>query len=60
MSDSQFINNYKNWHQKVSYIKSGIRIAGCVFALWFTTYGIAILAGMLIIAEFLGIIEEYI
>ena len=60
MSDSDFVNNYKNWHQKVSYIKSVVRITGCALALWFSTYGLAILAVMLIAAELLGIIEEYI
>lgn len=59
MTDS-FEMKYRNWHQKISYIKSSIRIAGCVAALWFSTYGLAILAVMLLIAEILGIVEEYI
>lgn len=57
---SSLEENYKTWHTKVSYWKSAVRIAGCAFALWFTTYGIAILAVTLLFAELLGIIEEWI
>lgn len=30
MSTNDFENNYKNWHQKLSFIKSGIRIAASI------------------------------
>lgn len=57
---NSFETNYRNWHQKVSYVKSAVRIAGCAAALWFSTYGLAILAVMFLIAELLGVLEEYI
>ena len=44
----------QKWHQIVSFIKSGIRIAG--YGLLF--YSVPIAAGVLILSEIIGIIEE--
>lgn len=44
------------FHLYVSIIKSVIRIAGCVFALFFSN--VIILAGFFLLAELLGIGEE--
>lgn len=41
-------------HQKISFIKSGIRIAGYGLLL----YSVPIAAGVLILSELIGIIEE--
>jgi len=42
------------WHQRISFIKSGIRIVG--YGLLF--YSVPIAAGVLILSEIIGIIEE--
>jgi len=44
----------QKWHQIISFIKSGIRIAG--YGLLF--YSVPIAAGVLILSEIIGIIEE--
>tara|TARA_Y100000004_G_C8659967_1_gene304770 strand:- start:239 stop:439 length:201 start_codon:yes stop_codon:yes gene_type:complete len=44
----------QKWHQIVSFIKSGVRIAG--YGLLF--YSVPIAAGVLIFSEVIGIIEE--
>lgn len=44
------------WHMYVSFVKSIIRIAGCVFSLIFNNW--LILAIGLGIAEILGVLEE--
>ena len=44
----------QKWHQIVSFIKSGVRIAG--YGLLF--YSVPIAAGVLILSEIIGIIEE--
>ena len=41
-------------HQRISFIKSGIRIAGYVFL----PFNLEIAAGVLILSEVIGIIEE--
>jgi hypothetical protein len=43
-------------HQIISFAKSGIRILGCAVA-W-GTGSIAVLAGMLLLAEIIGVVEE--
>lgn len=60
-----FEDKYKEWHQKISYVKSGVRIASCmgaVLLLSMDTYyfSILFLAIGLMIAEVLGIVEEWI
>jgi len=53
IKDLQKMPNQK-WHQIISFIKSGIRIAG--YGLLF--YSVPIAAGVLILSEIIGIIEE--
>lgn len=43
-------------HQLISFAKSGIRIVGCFLA--FVTCSVPILAGSLLVAELVGVIEE--
>ena len=49
----KFMPNQK-WHQIISFIKSGIRIAGYGLLL----YSVPIAVGVLILSEAIGIIEE--
>ena len=42
-------------HFYLSMIKSGVRLAGCLMAVW---YGVVALAAMFAVAEFIGILEE--
>jgi|TARA_B110000914_G_C15280758_1_gene362003 hypothetical protein len=42
------------WHQKVSFIKSGIRILGYIFI----PFNISVAVTLLIVSEAVGIIEE--
>jgi hypothetical protein len=69
MSTNDFENRYKDWHQKISFLKSGIRIAaclGCIITL--LVYGVhdivasslLLLSIGLLLAEILGIFEEWI
>lgn len=66
---NEFEENYKDWHQKISFIKSGVRIAACLGSIITiatlghvvgTTPSILILAIGLFLAEILGIFEEWI
>lgn len=44
------------WHQRISFVKSAVRIAAGLFLIW---PGSIVLAGIfLIIAEVLGVVEE--
>lgn len=63
---NNFEEKYKGWHQKISFIKSGVRIAACLsaattlFVVSATTIpAILILAIGLGLAEILGIFEEW-
>ena len=49
----EYMPNQK-WHQIISFIKSGIRIAGYGLLL----YSVPISVGVLILSEAIGIIEE--
>ena len=49
----EYMPNQK-WHQIISFIKSGIRIAGYGLLL----YSVPIAVGVLILSEAIGIIEE--
>ena len=42
------------WHQRISFIKSGIRIAGYILL----PFSLEIAAGVLILSEIIGIIEQ--
>ncbi len=65
---NNFENDYKSWHQKLSFIKSGIRIAACFSAIIIlvllghiegTTPAVLMLSIGLLIAELIGILEEW-
>ena len=62
---TDFEDKYKHWHQKLSYIKSGIRLIGCfgasilIFSYAETIAMLFLIVG-LILAEFIGIAEEWI
>jgi hypothetical protein len=69
LSTNEFEEKYKNWHQKISFVKSGVRIAACLGTIITistlghvigTTPAILILAIGLGLAEILGIFEEWI
>lgn len=69
MSTDEFESNYKHWHQKISFVKSGVRIAACLSAIITALVlaqelgqvaSILILAVGFGLAEILGIFEEWI
>lgn len=69
MSAEDFESKYKHWHQKLSFMKSGIRIATCLSAAIAVLaiggdmgehVAIVMLAVGLGLAEILGIFEEWI
>lgn len=69
MSTNDFENRYKDWHQKISFLKSGIRIAACLGTIIILMlYGVhdiisisvLLLSIGLLLAEILGIFEEWI
>jgi hypothetical protein len=66
---TEFEEKYKDWHQKISFIKSGIRITACLACVITllslghvvgTTPAILMLSIGLVLAEILGIFEEWI
>lgn len=59
---SDFENNYRKWHTLMSYIKSTVRIAGCVTVLWLAPFTdlISCLAFAFLIAELIGVAEEWV
>lgn len=42
------------WHQKISFVKSGIRILGYIFI----PFNISVAVTLLVVSETVGIIEE--
>ena len=56
---SDFEDNYRSWHTKISYFKSGIRLFTC-FASILADGDVIILAAGFGLAEILGIVEEYV
>ena len=62
MSDD-FNTKYRTWHAKISYVKSAVRLASCLAALFLlaepSTAIIALAVGFGL-AELLGIAEEWI
>jgi hypothetical protein len=69
LSTNEFEKKYKDWHQKISFVKSGIRITACLSCiitlivlghLEGTTPAILMLTIGLGLAELLGIAEEWI
>jgi ABC-type nickel/cobalt efflux system permease component RcnA len=66
---NDFEHKYKHWHQKISFIKSGIRIASCLSCIITLIVlghieggspAVLMLAIGLGLAEILGIAEEWI
>ena len=49
----EYMANQK-WHQRISFIKSGIRLAGYGLLL----YSVPFAVGVLILSEVIGIVEE--
>lgn len=47
---------YTDWHTRLSYVKSGTRIVGCVFGM---LGDLAIMAAILLLAEVVGVLEEW-
>lgn len=58
---SEFENKYRDWHTKLSYIKSAVRIASCILVLLLLPllHPVSILAGGFLLAELVGIAEEW-
>jgi len=56
--NSDFESTYRTWHTRLSYIKSAVRISACAIALYDSS--IAVLAAGLLIAELVGIAEEWV
>lgn len=60
---SDFENKYKTWHTRLSYIKSAIRIGGCIGVIFIThatLLPVTILASSFLVAEIIGIAEEWV
>ena len=56
--ETDFEKSYRTWHTSVSYIKSAVRIVSCAIALY--DNNMVILATGLLIAELVGIVEEWV
>jgi len=60
---SNFEEEYRNWHTRLSYIKSAARIGGCVGVIFIThatLLPVTILATSFLVAEIIGIAEEWV
>ena len=59
---SDFENRYRKWHTYMSYIKSAVRIGGCVAVLYLVPFAdlISCIAFSFLIAELIGIAEEWV
>lgn len=58
-----FEDRYRTWHTYISYTKSAVRILAGVATFFFLDNpagAIAVLAGGLVLAELLGIAEEFV
>jgi len=51
-----WVGDKKSFHKVISFIKSGIRIVGCVAGIFYARYDIGF--SMLLLAEVFGVIEE--
>lgn len=61
--ENNFADKYKTWHQKISYLKSGVRLIGCGLAVVLAFQPVAaiiVFAFAFAVAEALGIVEEWI
>lgn len=60
---SDFESKYKTWHTRLSYIKSAVRIGGCIGVIFIThatLLPVTILAASFLVAEIIGIAEEWV
>lgn len=60
---SDFESKYKTWHTRLSYIKSAVRIGGCagvIIITHATLLPVTILAASFLVAEIIGIAEEWV
>jgi len=56
--NGDFESKYRTWHTRLSYVKSAVRIAACALALY--EGGVMVIAAGLLIAELVGIAEEWV
>jgi len=56
---SDFESRYRKWHTYMSYIKSGIRIVA-FGGLALGLFGVVVSATLLLVAELVGIAEEWV
>lgn len=56
---SDFEKGYKSWHTYWSYLKSAMRIFGCLAVIIFGM-DIFVLAVSLLLAEIVGVVEEWV
>ena len=57
---SDFESKYRKWHTKLSYTKSAARIIACIGTVIDPHDGLFILAFGLLLAEMIGIAEEWV
>ena len=55
-----FETKYRTWHTRLSYTKSAARIIACIGVFIDSQNGLFILAGGLLVAELIGIAEEWV
>jgi hypothetical protein len=58
--NTDFESNYRTWHTRLSYIKSAARIIACLGVFMDPSDGLYVLAVGLLIAELIGIAEEWV
>ena len=58
--NNDFEAKYRTWHTRQSYTKSAARIAACVGVFADSAHGLLILAIGLLLAELIGIAEEWV
>lgn len=60
---NDFESKYKTWHTHLSYVKSAIRIGGCIAVIFIThatMLPLTIFAATFLLAEVVGIVEEWV
>lgn len=60
---NDFETKYKTWHTRLSYMKSAVRIGGCIGVIFIThatLLPVTILATTFLAAEIIGVIEEWV
>lgn len=56
---SDFEQKYKDWHTYWSYLKSALRLVGCMGVI-VGGQGLLFLAGAFLLAEIVGVVEEWV